>query len=438
MSEDKIVIPVSSHRVFPYRSPIASDNLNGLHQETRADIIELASAVNSINTKLTRAILSLEHNNQYLRRQVDALRNQQDYQEKVAAINNLLITRYIDFGNTEGLYFPNDLDDTRSAMLNAEFGEISLPVNYVENKFYSTSIRSGRIVQQPNLEYVVKGTFDKGLGEGLVNYERGGKVYEGDVSQAFNGLNDKYWIRKVEFPIDSRIDQVECELTVIVPQGTSSKANLLELIPFPNGSLDVTEIAISSDLSTNFTRVPGFEPKDNMVAKRYHFPATTVDQIKVRLKQRNWIEENGKKVFYYGLQELSLKLVDYDKTYTYGAPFGSNNSFIYRIEAPEGYVFTSIQRVDPTPNFLLEDPSSRHIHMRIGSLDTVSNGIVWNSDTDLAPQDLATAIPVGTDTLYAFFELNYVASSGGILSPYLVGTTPYISGFGLSFTLIKS
>jgi hypothetical protein len=270
-----------------------------------------------------------------------------------------------------------------------------------------------------------------------VDYERGGLVTEGRPEWAFNGFNDLYWIRKVEFPIDSRVDQVECELTVIVPQGTSSKANTIEVSPFPNGSVDVQGLSTASDLGTNFITVPGFATVDNFVARRYHFPATTVDQVKIRLRQRNWVEENGKKVFYYGLQELGLKLVDYDKSYTYGAPFGSNNSFVATISAPEGYTFTSIQRVDPNPDFYKEDPSSRHVHLRLGTQSSLSSGLIWNSDLDSLPQNLNTVPSISTETIYAFFELNFVQTSGGVLSPYYVGTTPYIKGLGLSFTLAK-
>lgn len=436
--EDKIVIPqIKPHR-FQFRGALKSKTLNDMQEETLADISSISSAVNSLNSRLTKVVLALQNDLLYLKKEIEYLKNNQSYQEKVAGVNNYLISRYLDFGDTKGLSFPNDLEDDRSAMINSEFGEITLPVNLIENKFYSISLRNNKVISQPGLDVSVRGTFDKGLGDGLVNYERGGVIGEGDVTQAFNGSNDKFWIRRVEFPLDSRVDQVECEMTVIVPQGTSAKGNTIEVVPFPNGSVDIMELAVASDLGNNFTRVDGFEPIDNSIAKRYHFAATTIDQIRIRLRQRNWVEENGKKVFYYGLQELSLKLIDYDKTYVYGAPFGSNNSFIYRIDAPDGYIFTSLQRVDPSPNFLLEDQALRHVHLRIGSNSDLSSGLIWNSDTDLPPQDLSSVPNIGTSTLYAFFELNFVSSSGGILSPYIVGTTPYVKGLGLSFTLSKT
>jgi hypothetical protein len=413
---------------------LLSADFNDSQEEIITDIQELTNVVNSLNGKLTRSILILNNENAFLRRQVDALRKQQTYSEQASLLDGSVIHRFIDFSNSEGITFPNELDDSRSAMLAAEYGEVTLPANSIENKFYVTSLSSNKIVSPP-LNISVTSTFDKGLGEGTTNYERGGTVNPGNPEYAFNGINDLYWVRRVEFPIDSKIDQVECELTVIIPEGSSSNANLLEVVPFPNGSTDVQELAIASDLGTNFIRVDGFEPTDNFVARRYHFPSTIVDQIKIRLRQRNWIEENGKKVFYYGLQELGLKLVDYDKSYTPGASFGTNNSFIVYIPAPQGTVFRNIKNVTVSPDFLQEDFSKRHIHIRLCSTLDYNNTILWDSDTALAPQKSGSTINTNSSGIYAFVHMNFVSSTGGVLSPFSVGTTPYIHGIGLSFTL---
>lgn len=437
MEDKKIVNTVSVRRPARHRGQLISADYNDTQEEIISDIQELSSVVNSLNSRLTKTTLILNNENAFLRRQVNALREQQNYAEQTSVRFNTVVHRFVDFSNTEGITFPNGLDDSRSAMLSAEYGEITLPPNSIENKFYVTSLTSNKIVSPP-LNLSVVGTFDKGQGEGVVNYERGGTVTEGTPEYAFNGINDLYWVRKIEFPIDSRVDQVECELTITVPEGSSSNANLLEVVPFPNGAVDVTELATASDLGNNFIRVSGFEPTDNLVARRYHFSAKVVDQIKIRLRQRNWIEENGKKVFYYGLQELGLKLVDYDKAYTPGASFGTNNSFILSIPAPQGTLFKSIYNISPSPNFLAEDFSKRHVHIRLcGSLD-YNNNVIWDSDTTVPPQQTTNPITANSPNLYAFVQMNYVVSTGGVSSPYPLGTTPYLWGLALSFNLLSN
>jgi hypothetical protein len=434
MEDIKIINTTSVRRPARFRGQLISADYNDSQEEIINDIQQISSVVNSLNVKLSRSVLILNNENAYLRRQVDALRRQQDYTEKSAVKANSLVHRFVDFSNTENITFPNGLDDTRSAMLAAEFGEVTLPPNSIENKFYVTSLANNKIVSPP-INVNVLGSFDKGEGEGISNYERGGKVYEGVPENAFNGVNDLYWVRKVEFPIDSRVDQVECEMTVTVPEGSSSNANLIEVVPFPNGALDIVELATASDLGNNFIRVSGFVPTDNFVARRYHFPSTVVDQIRIRFRQRNWVEENGKKVFYYGLQELGLKLVDYDKQYTPGASFGTNNSFIIAIPAPQGTIFRNVSNILPSPNFLTEDFSKRHVHIRLCNSLDFSNGIIWDSDSNIPPQQSAASITANTQIIYAFVQMNYVNQSGGVLSPFAVGTTPYLNGIGLSYTL---
>ena len=433
MKEQRLINTVSVRRPARYRGALTSSDYNDSQEELISDIQEISNAVNSLNSRLTSSILILNNENGHLRRQVNALREQQNYSELTAAKFNTLAHRYVDFSNTEGVSFPNKLDDTRSAMLAAEYGEVTLPPNSIENKFYSTSLSSNKIITQAT-NILVLGSFDKGDGEGLSDYERGGTVSEGKPEYAINGINDLYWVRRVEFPIDSRVDQVECEYTVTVPEGSSSNANLLEIVPFPNGSVDITELATASDLGNNFVRVSSFSPSDNLLASRYHFPSVIVDQVRIRLRQRNWVEENGKKVFYYGLQELGLKLVDYDKQYTPGASFGTNNSFVVAIPAPQGTIFKNIFSITAKPDFMSEDFTKRHVHIRLCGSTDFNNNIIWDSDTSPPPQQ-TSALTANVSVMYAFVQMNYVSSSGGVLSVYPVGTTPYLHGIGLSFTL---
>jgi hypothetical protein len=435
-NQNKIVVPQVVRHPATYRGPLKSSKYNDFQESVVEDIANIAEAVNMLNSDIYKSMVILQNEASYLRRQVKALREQQQYAEKVASYGNALAYRYVDIGDTKGINFPNDLDDSMSSMLSAEFGEVTLPPNAIENKFYVSSLSNGLILTPPDLSVRVRGTFDKIGGKGLVNYERGGVVTPGDPTLAFNGNNHTYWIRKIEFPLDSRIDQVEVEMIVTTPEAVSADANMVEVVPFPNGSVDITELSTASDLGDNFVTVPGFEASDNITAARYHFASRTVDQIRIRLRQRNWVEENGKKVFYYGLQELGLKSVEYDKTSASLNSFGSNNSFILEIKAPAGYLFDSIYRIDPNPNFLLEDQGKRHVHVRLGTSSDFNVGTLWNSDTSYSPQQVTTPLSAqGASTLYAFCQLRYVTENGGVLSPFEVGTTPYFKGLGLTYTL---
>lgn len=431
-----IVVPTVERNPSRHRGPISSEHWNNFHEQVVHDITNLCNSVNLLYNNLSRSNSIYDNELLYLKQQVRALQNQKLYLEKLSIDNSNIVARYVDIADSKGVSFPNNLDDSHSSMLNIQYGEITLPVTAIENKFYVNSLTSGAVITPVDLVVTVSGTFDKLDGNGLANYEKGGTVVPGDPVQAFNGNNQSYWIRKVVFPIDSPVDEVECELIVTIPESSSSEANTIEIVPFPNGTMDLLELATSTDLTENYVRVSSFSPINNITNRRYHFPSLAVDKIKIRIRQRNWIEEDGKKVFYYGLQELGLKLIDYDRSFTRGASFGSNNSFILRIDAPEGYTFNSIYRIDPDPNFLLEDFSNRHIHVRINTSEDYAIGNIWDSNTMYSPQQLDNPIAANSSSvLYAFVEMNYVSESGGSISPFEVGTTPYIRGIGIAYTL---
>lgn len=436
MAEKNIVTPSVKRNPVRYRGPLNSEDWNDFHEQVVKDITDLSNTVNLLYTNQYKSSIIFGNELLYLKQQVRSLSNQKDYYEKLSIANSELAVRYIDMADTKGIAFPEALDDSHSSMINAQFGEATLPATAIENKFYVNSLTSGAVVVPSDLVVTVAGTFDKIDGKGTINYEKGGKVSPGNPIQAFNGNNQSFWVRRVEFPIDAAVDEIECELIVTVPSGASSEANTIEVFPFPHGNVDITELATATDLTDNFTRVSSFSPINNCLNKRYHFTSISVDRIKIRLRQRNWVEENGKKVFYYGLQELGLKLVDYDRVYTRGAAFGSNNSFILRVDAPEGHTFNQIYRIDPTPNFLLEDFVSRHVHIRVNTSPDYAVGNIWDSDTMYPPQNLTQPIDAnGSSSLYFFIEMNYVSESGGSLSPFDINTTPRIEGIGLAYTI---
>ena len=221
-------------------------------------------------------------------------------------------------------------------------------------------------------------------------------------------------------------------MTVVVPNGVSSQANLMEIVPAPEGSIDIVSISTAPNLNNAFVLIDSFSETSNVTSKRWHFPPRNVEQVRVILRTRNWREHNGKKVFTYGLQELNMKLVEYRKEFLDSDVFGQNPTAIVKVDAPRNHVFSTLFRVDPLPNFLTEDADKRHVRLRL-SRTADFTGVFWDSGVNIPPQ-LGTAggVAMGaSESIYAIYTLKFVSSSGGVNSPYLVGTTPHLSGLGL-------
>jgi hypothetical protein len=434
-----IVQPLVKRDPARFRGPLLSEKYNSFQDAVVHDIVTLSTAVNTNAQKIRGISHEMTSEMLYLKRRLQALEEGVAYNELVLGKVGVKIDRYIDFHDTSGFVFLGTIPADKAAPLKGQFGEIFLPSNAVENKFFNFSLRTTEIVVPDDLTVEVTSQFDKLDGNGLQNFEGGGKVQTGTALYAFNGINELAWSRQVTFPLESDVDEVEVQLTAVVPRGLSSKANLIEIVPFPEGSVDVSELSTAPDLGSSFTMVDQFEDINNITSTRYHFPPRNVEQIRIRLRCRNWREVNGKKVFIYGLQELGLKLVDYKKGFSVGDNFADNPTAVLKVEAPKLHTFGHLFRVDTTPDFIAEDADKRHVRLRLSSTSDYS-GVFWDSDVHAPPQNgTSTGVSMsGATTVYAFFTLKFVESSGGYSSPYQVGTTSFVKGLGLLFTAIPT
>jgi len=435
MADIKIITPTVKRVPARARGPLSSEEYNDFQDQVYFDITNISESVNTLYTSNARSNRSFESENINIKRRLDALENALHYKEFVNGKTQTNVDRYIDFHDASNVLYLDTLANTKRAELKSQFGEIYLPANGVDNKFFNFSLRTNQIVAPPDFSVNVTAIFDKADGNGIKNYEYGGIVDPGMPENAFNGINESYWQRAITFPLESTVEQVEIEITAIVPAGISSQANLLELVPFPEGTVDVTSIGTSPNLSSSFTALDNFAETNDVVATRYHFSPREVEQIRIRLRCRHWREINGKKVFLYGLQEVGLKLVDYNKVTSSDVAFGDSITAIVKIPAPEGHVFNKLFRVDPKPNFYLEDASNRHVRLRLSSTPDYLN-VKWDSAQNVLPQQgISTGVSLGNvSMLYAIYTLKFVSSSGGYQSPFPVGTTPTVKGLGLLFS----
>lgn len=438
-SENKVVQPTVQRAPARARGPFSSEDYNNFQDQVYDDIQNLSEVINVLNNKLVKILNTMESDTQSIRGNIDSLSERLNYREMVLGKAGAKIDKYLDFHDTSTIIFPTNLSSSKRAEFKAQFGEIYLPANSIENKFYNLSLRTNQIVLAPDFSVTVTNTFDKLDGNGTRNYENGGDVNPGTPEYAFNGINELSWVRTVTFPLESTVEEVECQLTIAVPSTVSSQANLIEIVPYPNGTVDLLELSTSPDLSSSFTSIDNFEAINNFQANRYHFSPRDVEQIRIRLRSRNWRDINGKKVFMYGLQELALKLVDYNKTSIVDSNFSDAITAVVKIDAPNSHVFNTLFRLDVFPDFFLEDAGNRHVRLRLSKTPDFSN-IIWDSNLHVLPQHNAnggTSLG-GASSLYAIFTLQFVKSSGGYLSPFPVGTSPVIKGLGIFFSATQT
>ena len=438
-SADKIekyqmVQPTTKRQPARFRGPLSSQDYNDFQDSIVHDITNISTAVNTNANKIVNALFQMSSENAYLKRKIEVLEQEVNYRQFNNAINGDKTSQYFDLHNSSIIYNSTSVNFANTASYAARFGEFSLPSNGTENKFYNISLRNGIVVIPSDLVVEVTNNFDKLDGQGAKNYEHNGTVNTNSPLNAFNGMNDNAWVRTVTFPITSNIQEVECQLTVAVPAGISPIANLTEIVSFPEGSVDILEISTASDLGEAFTNVDNFTEQINLKSKRFHFSPRSVEQVRLKLRSKNWSEINGKKVFTYGLQELGLKLIDYSKTHEKGANFGKNITGIIKLNAPGGQKYRTLYRIDSDPGFLDDTSQESHVKLVLSSTPNFI-GSVWNSSIHSLPQNQGSGgINISpTEVLYGIFELNFVDNTSGLDTPFLNGTTPWVNGLGLTF-----
>lgn len=421
----------------PYRGKLESSGINKFAEQVISDVRTLADQGNVNAQAIVNAFHVIKHETDIARQFALEARAHLSMQRRIAALMGHRLPHWIDLHDGSDISFVEDAPASLRAAVSTQFGQATVPMNAIESKLYSTRILAEGTVVPNTLIVSTTGIFDKQDGNGLTNYEYDGTIEETDPRNMCNGNNQDYWRRRAIFPLDSDISEVECEATITVPESANLYANMVAAHPYPLGNIDITGIWISPDLSGSFTALPSFAEKRGATQSRWFLPDQKVAQIKVRIRQRNWHEENGRKIFEYGFQELGLFLVEWDQTYdSNAATLADNHAFVARIEAEPGFKFYQMYGFYSMPDWTLEPSDNRHLHFVVAK-DADGAIPVWDSDQNVAPQSGSPINLGGVSELYIITTLNWVATAG-VGSPFEVYTTPWVEGMGIDCSYVRS
>ena len=413
----------------PKNGRLNSADINKFVDSTVTDLQNMTNQVNMNEVSTENALNTVLREMANLKQRVIQLENSDAYDRNIRAAQNLRIRDFKAMTDLKNISFLGTNDATKPRV-NTLFGQATLPINAIENKFYTNSIISGSIVpisQTLNIEVssVVDG----------VDHEAGHvKLTEGNPKNAFNGDNQSYWQRKVEFDLNSDVEEVMVDLVVQVPDQANTESNVVYVRPYPVAQVDVVSLGHSGALSGAFTYISD-ATQDNARDGRYFISTQSVQRLHIRLRQRNWYEENGRKVFSYGLQELGLQLVEFDKTYSASAALADNHTFVTKFSCPEGYRFKGLHMFNTAPNYTA---NKANMHFKVATSSDGSN-VKWDSDINTAPENLVQPIDLGGSTtdIYVITTLNYITDTDPI-GAFFANTTPILESIGLQYSVVSA
>jgi hypothetical protein len=378
----------------PRRGPTDSEDFNAFQDGAVTDLGTAIAEINALTAKVeeTRAIRFLESADERVR--IERATADRVVRNIFDAAAGDPITTVVDFGGFTGPDYEinyGGLAEARRARLDPVHRQVTLPYNAVVNRVYGVSTTTGLPVLPGTIETEVVGY-----------NESGGTVVSGTKKYAVNGMNQDYWRRRVRFPIESDVDYVEATFQVNLPTLHTSYVNMLSIHPFPQGWVDVTEIKYSTTTSDPSIDLSGFTAVNSVGFRRWHFPEVAMTSVRIRLRTKYFVEENGFKVFNLGLQELLLQLVDFDRTANAGsgplAP-ATGNGIVTKIDAPAGYTFDQITRFYSNPTWATGAADNK-VYWRIYA-DASLTDERWSSWSDPTPQD--TPVDLSTDGLSSIY-----------------------------------
>jgi len=226
----------------------------------------------------------------------------------------------------------------------------------------------------------------------------------------------------VSLPLYSDVTKTKCRITIDVPTA-AAEANLISLIPYPLDSVSIEQVDYATDIGEDWrtiarlapefgdtgTGIIQFTPIRNAGPTQIYFAPANIRRLRVTFSQDNWVEEGGRKVFYYGFQEIGLWRVAYEEASDPSDPYSilKNNTIMFHIEAPAGYVMTRLSFFDWEPD------TDALWQMSSNMYDFGPGYAIWSSDLG-KPQDPGSpAFPIDDA------DIVYVKCVLGMSSPGL-------------------
>jgi len=207
-----------------------------------------------------------------------------------------------------------------------------------------------------------------------------------DTSQPYNavvGRPGRVWERNVITSTPDYTDGAQCYLYIRIPNDLSATTdtNCLSFIPFPMMTVDILEVAYSTETNVRLTSAetwtplndssiyfnvdgaPGHLPPGawdgdeilNSSSKKFHFDPMPITAFRLHLRQPNYYTESAKYIYTYGMSKLDIR---YEK-------FLDTGKTIIRFDAPTDTTISTIRSITPqmwnVPEYLVNDAFSYRV-----------------------------------------------------------------------------
>lgn len=373
-----------------YHGPISSTDFNQRVEQNYADLIYLYNKYGVLDKKVSEIIERVVKENIYLSSAVndlyDRIRSLESKNTNQLSLYSKSQIDVIPFYNTE--YALNT-----GTLLNFDeyYNQLTLP--RVTGSCYS-KIKFVNAIEGQVIPDFLETRIDNSLAGG----DSSGSVIDSTpVQYAFLDQPDKVWRRNVILNEVNPLG-VSLYLYVKVPSGSmgTSLSNCIRLMPYPASGVDVVKVEYTTTLSPTLSdkdvyfpvnpgyydgqydavgkvapggwSVLGSDVINNAGPLNFLFEEKSITAVRILLRQKNYVVENNKYVYTYGLSNMDIR---YEKFLPTGKTF-------IKFDAPSGKTINQITNVSPkiynvSQSIVSEISSYRVFYQVGGNYSTNSN-----------------------------------------------------------------
>lgn len=373
-----------------YHGPLNSSDLNERYEQNYADLIYLYNKYGILDKKVNELIERIIKDNIYLSNAVKdlfdrirSLESQNTNQLSLFARSQIDLSPFVStqyaVSTSEALEFDEYYNQLRLPVVSGS--------SHSKIKFINAT--KGQIIPD-FLETRIDANLPGGDGDGAI-------IDTSPVNYAFLSQPDKVWKRNVILNSPNPLG-VSMYLYVKIPvtNSGSTLSNSIKIDPYPLNAVDVVRVEYTTVSNPTLTDSDGYlalnsaslyDQSYDAVGKvapggwstvgsdtvvnsgplRFYYAEKPITAVRVLLRQRNYIVENEKYVYSYGLSDFDIR---YDKFIPLGRTF-------IKYDAPVGKTINEITNVSPkiynvSPS-VLSQVFSHRVFYKNGSTYTLSN-----------------------------------------------------------------
>lgn len=310
-------MPISKSGGARFRGPTSSHEYNQNERDKYLDLINLYKESYETQLNLTEAYQTVLFENLALNQYINMLEG------KLASLEDK-ITR-IESENYNGMYsktafvqdmqthYPTEIQDKQDATSRCQieypYRFATLPQIHRIPKTHAVD-SSGSYIIPKDLKVTIHRSNEKG------------KVVDNDIYKAFDGKDHSYWRRTVTYHSISDVPEngedaiIEIELPTKLVNNLN--INTIAIHPHPERGIEIKNVEIQyqnawqSVLGLEQEELTTIKSKNYSSRRKWFFPNTPVQKIRITLVQHHSMQIDEKIVFSLGLQEVSVALTTFE------------------------------------------------------------------------------------------------------------------------------